>query len=92
MINEQFYFPMLLSFSVLSLVFIHIEMTSQIQITIAMKYLSVPFRDSLDTQKNRAFNNIFETVIQIVPEKSSLQKFSFVCFWRKKIINLSCKI
>lgn len=55
MINEQFYFPMLLSFSVLSLVFIHIEMTSQIQITIAMKYLSVPFRDSLDTQKKQSF-------------------------------------
>lgn len=51
MINEQFYFSMLLSFSVLSLVFIDIEMTSQIQISIAMKYISVSFRDSLDIQK-----------------------------------------
>lgn len=51
MINEQFYFPMLLSFSVLSLVFIHIEMNSQIKLTIATKYILVPFGDTLDTKK-----------------------------------------
>jgi len=51
MINELFLSSMLLSFSVLSVVSIHIEMTSKIKLTIAMKYILVPFRDTLDTNK-----------------------------------------
>lgn len=72
---------MMLLFSVLSLVSIHMEMISQINLIIAMKYILLPFRHTLNTNEPYNIKVSFSLDWKI---EISLQKlFPFACFQKK---------